>query len=218
MGSPPSDDEVDALLAQGRFPGPTKDRVFEGALADAGVGRPASRWRKIRVPALAGLSLAAGAAALMLFLPRSNRDDGFQVKGGSGVARLDVACVGTPTDALGACPSGATLVFSVTGSSVDGYLAAYAEPRAGGERIWYFSAEGESPRVPAVADPATGGEAAVVSKAIRIGPEHQPGDYRVRLFVTRTPLPRQRLLASADAADLLATREADLRVISPPAR
>jgi hypothetical protein len=31
------DDEIDALLAQGRFAAPIHDRVFEGALRDAGL-------------------------------------------------------------------------------------------------------------------------------------------------------------------------------------
>jgi hypothetical protein len=41
-----SDDEIDALLAQGRFAAPTRDPVFEGALRDAGLGQtaPAPIW------------------------------------------------------------------------------------------------------------------------------------------------------------------------------
>jgi len=35
------DDEIDALLAEGRFAAPIRDRVFEGVLLDARLGQAA---------------------------------------------------------------------------------------------------------------------------------------------------------------------------------
>ena len=93
--------------------------------------------------------------------------------------------------------------------SAGGYLAGYAEPRGGGERIWYFSADGETPAVPAAAAEAT----AAFQRAIRVGPETGPGEYIVRLFLTRVPMSKSALLASGNGGDVLARREATLVIV-----
>src|SRR5262245_44928921 len=107
MGPPLSDDEVDTLLAQGRLGGAAKDRVFEGALRDAGVtGAPRrARWRRLSLAAAA--SLAVGAAALIV-VPRLSRDDGaLRAKGAPGAAlEFEVACDPAQGGALDACPAG----------------------------------------------------------------------------------------------------------------
>ncbi len=212
-----SDDEIDALLSQGGFPGPTRDRVFEGALRDAGIAgasaprAPSSRWR--RSLALAGVSLAVSAAVFVL--PRVMRQgDPFRAKGGpAGAIDLDATCAGPPASSLAACPQGSTLVFSIVGAPPSGgYLAGYAEPRSSGERIWYFSADGVAPALPA----NTGGATAPFNRAIRIGPEHAPGEYRLVLVVTRVPVGKADLLARPAGGDVLAAREMSLRVVAAP--
>jgi hypothetical protein len=101
-------------------------------------------------------------------------------------------------------------VFSIRGGGGSGgFLAGYAEPRAGGERVWYFSADSETPAVPAAAAEQT----VAFERAIRIGPETPPGEYRVHLFLTRAPMPRSALLAPGNPADILARREATLVVV-----
>jgi hypothetical protein len=62
-----ADDEVDALLAQGRFAAPTRDRVFEGALRDAGVGKNAPAPARRRLWLAMGVSLTAAAAAIAVY-------------------------------------------------------------------------------------------------------------------------------------------------------
>src|SRR5262252_4186878 len=113
MGSDRSDDEIDSLLAEGRFAAPTRDRVFEGALRDAGIGQAAPASRRRRLWFASGVSLAAAAAAFVMVPRLVQHDDGFRAKGGAGGAELDVACAGTgSTASLAACPLGSTLVFS----------------------------------------------------------------------------------------------------------
>jgi hypothetical protein len=215
-----SDDEIDALLAEGRFPGPTKDRVFEGALADAGLGRaPAPRparsaWR-LRLGVTAAVTAAAGLAALLLVPRFATQDDPFRAKGAGAGLDLDVACVGAPAASLAACPRGSTLVFSIRGEAPHGgYLAGYAASRPGGDLVWYFSADGEAPALPANTAPGT----VALSKAIRIGPEHAPGEYRLALFVTRVPLTKAALLSGTHTDDIIAARETKLRIVAtePP--
>jgi hypothetical protein len=208
MTSERSDDEIDALLAQGRFAAPTRDRVFEAALRDAGVGQKAPA--RLRMWLAMSVSLAAAAAAVALVPRLLPRDDGMRVKGAAGGPELDVACTAQTPASMDACPPGATLVFSIRGTgSAGGYLAGYAEPRVGGERVWYFSADGETPAVPAAAAEAT----AAFQRGIRVGPETGPGEYVVRLFLTRVPMSKSALLASGDGGDVLARREATLVIV-----
>jgi hypothetical protein len=214
MGGDRSDEEIDTLLSEGRLSGPTKDRVFEGALRDAGIGdggapRARASWRT-RLAVTTGLTLATGVAAMILVPRISRQDDAFRVKGAAAALELDVACVGAAgAGSLGACPQGATLVFSIRGDRpLGGYLAGYADPGSGGERIWYFSADGDTPALPASVRDAT----LPFSKAIRIGPEHAPGEYRVSLFVTRAPLTKTALLSGTHAADIIATRNLTVRI------
>jgi hypothetical protein len=211
MTSDRSDDEIDALLAQGRFAAPTRDRVFEGALRDAGLGQAApAPIRRRRLWMATGVSLAAAAAAVVLVPRLLRQDDGMRVKGAGGGPELDVACTAPPPASMDACPPGATLVFSIRGAgSAGGYLAGYAEPRAGGERVWYFSADGETPAVPAAAAEAT----AAFQRAIRVGPETGPGQYVVRLFLTRVPMSKSALLVSGGGDDVLARRELTLVIV-----
>ncbi len=153
--------------------------------------------------------MGAAAAAVVLLVPRPE-SDGLRPKGRAAAA-LEVACVG---GTLAACPRGATLVFSVAlDPGHAGYLAAWAEPRAGGERIWYFSAETETPHVSGEAAD-TGDGVAVLKRGIRLGPEHAPGTYDVRLVVTAEPATRAALLGAGAPAPLGAA-EFPLEVSTP---
>ncbi len=167
------DDELDRLLARGRLGGPARDRILAGALARAA---PRRRWPR-RILWLAP-ALAAAAVLLLWLRPR---DGGFRVRGGGGPS-LEVAC---SDGRAGACPRGGTLVFRVDGAREGGYLAAWATPAAGGERIWYFpAADGSAPAVAAQAG------AQVVPLGARLGPSQPPGDYQVHLLLARRPLAR----------------------------
>jgi hypothetical protein len=205
-----SDDEIDALLAGGRLGGSVRDRVF-GVVAEQVGARPATAARPRSWPrwtfALGTLAVGVAAVALLV-VPRDRAlDDGMRAKGSStGVApALELSCAG---GSLAACPIGSTLLFAV-GEGQEGFLSAYAEPRPAGERVWYFSAEGAAPAVHA--SPGLQGAA----KAIRVGPEHAPGAYVVRIFLARTPLRREVLLAGPPAADLVATRDVPLTIVEP---
>ncbi len=88
---------------------------------------------------------------------------------------------------LEACPTGSLVAVSAIG--VSGYVSAWAEPAGGGERIWYFSAEGASPFL----DPTSVAPAAK-TLAAKIGPEHRPGQYLVQVRVTEQPMKREQLL------------------------
>lgn len=210
-----SDTELDELLAGRRLAGPTKDRIFEGALAAAGVGRQRRRPWRLHLSLATGLSLAAGAAGLMLVSRTSHREDPIRAKGGETAIELEVACVGVPGASLAACPLGATLVFSVAGATEGGYLAGYAEHRSSRERVWYFSADGVSPAVAGA--PGATGTNTVIKKAVRVGPEHALGEYRVELFVTAAPLDKRALRDSAPSQTIRARRELTVRVVQAPA-
>ena len=179
MGGDRSDDEIDTLLSEGRMSGPTKDRVFEGALRDAGIeGAGAPRARAFVADA-AGRHDRADAgggrrgddsrssdfeAAAIRSAPREAPP---RARAGRRVRRRGRGRL------AGRLPQGATLVFSIRGDRpLGGYLAGYADPGPGGERIWYFSADGDTPALPASVRDAT----LPFSKAIRIGPEPRPAN------------------------------------------
>jgi hypothetical protein len=94
-------------------------------------------------------------------------------------------------------------------AGVRGFVSAWAEPRQGGERIWYFSAETFSPLVDAAsAIPSA------TTRAVKIGPEHGSGTYVVHIRVTERPMGRDELLRLPVGSALVATQVA-LTVTSP---
>jgi hypothetical protein len=198
-----SDDDLDNLLAQGKLSGAVRDRIFEQVAESAGA-------RRRFAPAWAGRAgvglgaLAAAAAIALVVIPRDHTaPDALRAKGPTVPAvTLEASCRG---GSLAACPVGATLLFAAEGTA-QGFLAAYAQQRPDGERIWYFSADGESPEL----RPSGGLQPA--SRAVRIGAEHAPGPYVLHLFLTRAPLSRAALLAGPSPADVLASREISLTV------
>jgi len=64
-GSRRSDDELDALLAQGRLAGPAKDRILAGALSDVERAEQPRRARRRRLWLAACLLVAAAAAGAL---------------------------------------------------------------------------------------------------------------------------------------------------------
>jgi ferric-dicitrate binding protein FerR (iron transport regulator) len=205
MIDPSNDEDLDALLGGGRLTGPAQDRIFDAAAAAvAREPRPRAR-RRLWTIALT----MAGAAAALVVVPRivmrgaELRSKGDETPAGP---QLGVACIG---GTLAACPRGATLMFGASGAPGTGYLAAYAEPVTPGlERIWYFSAEGESPRL------TVGDGTVVAQRAVRVGPEHAPGRYRIHLVLGRAPASQAAVL-SGGPPDAIASREIDLRVTAP---
>jgi hypothetical protein len=179
------DDELQRLLARGKLSGPARERVLDRVLDQ--VAPPARKPRAWLVPLV--LALGSGVAILVL-VARPHPDDArWGAKGVLGRAvALEARCGDTDV-----CRPGATLMFSVFGSSTPGFLGAYAQRVEGGERIWYFSAETESPRVPA-SDQAT----QPAGRGIVIGPEHTPGQYQVHLFLSAAPASQAELLAGKD--------------------
>ena len=208
MVDPSSDGDLDALLSGGRLSGPARDRIFDGVAAEVARETRSRVRRRVWATALAG---AGAVAAMVVLAPRLTMigSQPFRAKGGpvQGATQLDLVCSGGTLDA---CPQGATLMFGASGAAATGVLSAYAEPLDPGvERIWYFSADGESPRL------TVGGSTDVAQRAVRIGSEHAPGRYRLHVFLTREPLSQAILLAGNPPA-AIAGRELELRVVRSP--
>jgi hypothetical protein len=198
------DAELDALLARGRLSGPTRERVLANVLDQ--VQPPRSRhWAKtaafVLLPAAAALALFVGVGRWGSTLSGAHGEGGgFEAKGtASDVVHVDAACTGGP---MLACPRGSRLVFHVQAGARPGYLAAYADPAAGGERVWYISAEGESPLV----------QSGTLERAILIGPEHAADRYVIHALVSGRPLARAEAAQPKPAA-LLGADSFELRLV-----
>jgi hypothetical protein len=202
-----SDEQLDALLSRGRLSGPERDRILKTVLDRSAAPRPArwSRWL------LGGtVALAAAGTAGVLLLPRlAPEPSGLTARGGgapgAGV-EIELGCV---EGSLDRCPVGGTLLFAVRGEQARGFLGAYARPAGGGETIWYFSSEGESPAVA-----AQGAGLQALSRGIRLGPEHQPGRYQV-VVVLAEAAPAKQALQAAESPGELARRSFELTVVAP---
>jgi hypothetical protein len=100
------------------------------------------------------------------------------------------------------------LLFRVGGAAAGGFLAAWAVPEDGGERIWYFpTLDGEAPSV------APRAETQTLGRGVRLGTEQPPGRYHVHLLLSRRALGRAEALAPANDAVLV---EADLTLTVTP--
>jgi hypothetical protein len=186
--SDPSEENVDYLLSRGALSGSRREQILEEALRSARARPPQARRRWWAWGG--GLTLAAGAAAFLLWARAPSQGD-FREKGNVGGApAIELLCLGA---SVKACPLGSLVAFQVDGR--EGFLSAYADPVPTGERIWYLTNE-----------PVRG---PVVPKAARIGAEHRPGEYRVQVVLSRQALPRDRLVGP----DVIAHARFDLRVI-----
>jgi len=174
---PEREEKLQALLAGSKLSGPARDKVLANVL-----GGTAKKPRRLVWIGAATAGLAMAAAVLLLVFP----PDGFRSRGGSKPI-VEVGCVdGT----LASCPRGSALLFRVSGSKDGGFLSAWAEPEAGGERIWYFPTS--TTANPAVAPKS---ETQTLPVGVRIGPEQQPGAWVVHLLLSKRPLNRDQVLA-----------------------
>jgi hypothetical protein len=194
------DADLDALLARGALSGPARDRILDDVLARVSP-TPAQRRTKLLMftvlPAAAAFIAVIGGVSK---LSGAKHADEFQARGGVAAARVEAACTG---GTMLACPQGSRLVFHASSEVGPGYLAAYAQPIHGGERIWYFSAESESPRVGSGA----------VDRAVMLGAEHGAGRYKINVVVATRPLSRTEVL-TGKASDIILSDSFDL-VVSP---
>jgi len=203
-------EDLDSLLGRGGIGATRREAILRTVLAHVKAEAPVrTRWSW----SVAGLgTVAVAAAALFLLVPRLSRPalPSFRAKGS--VADLPLAttpsveldCLGA---SLAACPRESLLVVRVTG--VRGYVSAWAEPAGGGERIWYFSAETQSPLVDGLLNPP-----ATTTRAVKIGPEHVTGIYSVEIRVTERPMRREDLMR-LPASEALAQGRA-LLTVTPP--
>jgi hypothetical protein len=182
------DDQIDALLSGGRLSGPEREQILKTVI-DRTAG---ARWRWPRLLLASTTVLAAAAATMFVLLPRLRPEPApeFAARGampatGTSI-QIEVACL---EGSLEACPPGATLMFAVRGDDANGFLGALARPADGGPPIWYFSDEGETPRVV-----SQGPEMQALARGIRIGPEHRPGRYQIDVVLSDVPLRRAELM------------------------
>jgi hypothetical protein len=186
-------DRVDGLLARGRLSGPARERILHAVLRDADPVHPP--WysrafaRRLFVwgsPALAGAAIAA-IALTMRAPPADMREKGSAVAG----ALVSLECTqGEPN----ACSRDGMLLFRVEAVRERSYLAAYAQPLDGGERIWFFPSDAGSDE-PLV---EKGGEPQVLPRGVKVRslPE---GRYEVRVVLCPRRLSREEAIASRDA-------------------
>jgi hypothetical protein len=189
-----SEDELDRLLSRGGLGQEQKRRMLGNVLASveaAATPRRRSRWRW---PAVAVLSLSGAVAVAALWArPSGETRPDFREKGApAAVPILAMSCLG---GSLGACPAGSRLAFWLEGGPQEpGVITAYADPVAGGERVWYLTNE-KAPR------------------AALIGKEQPSGRYRVTVVLTRHPVARAEL-AALDSRGIITHANFDL-VVSP---
>jgi hypothetical protein len=172
--------ELDTLLSRGGLSGATRERILERVLAQA-------HPRRLGRRAVIAASILVPAAACALLFASATRGNGkvgegdtasLRARGGpSSAVRVEVACTGGP---MLACPRGSRLVFRAWPDDRPGYLVAFADPSEGGERIWYFSSEGTSPRL---------GDG-WLERAVRIGDEHRSERYDIHVLIAARPLSR----------------------------
>ena len=197
MGDP----SVDALLTPHALSGSEREQLLDHVLDRVSPIRERFQRRRF---AFVAIGIAACAAALGLTLnPSAGKDGAFRSRGSTEGVRVELVCSG---GTLAACPRGSHLLFVESTGGGSGYLAAYAEPTGGGERIWYFSGEGQSPAI----TPAVGLKPLDI--AIEVGPEHRPGHYSVHVVLAARPLSRAEILRG-DTGPILASQTTEFEVV-----
>ncbi len=203
--------ELDMLLSRGGLSGATRERILEQVLAQTHPTRPGTHRGALvhgRRRVLIAASILVPAAACALLVASATRWNGkvgegdtasFRARGGpSSPVRVEVDCTGGP---LLACPRGSRLVFRASPDDGPRYLVAFADPSEGGERIWYFSNEGTSPRL---------GDGPV-ERAVQIGPEHRSERYDIHVLIASRPLSRAEA-ASPNPPSLVASEIVAVRL------
>jgi hypothetical protein len=195
------DDSLDNLLARGRMGGRVREHVLEEALRNAEIIPPPWYRRRIFVlgsPALAALALAA--VSLVLWPTR----DTMRAKGDPARTAIVVSaeCGGTDPNT---CTQSDTLLFRFEGVEEQLYLAAFAAPEGGGERIWFFPlADGTEPTVLAQREPQ------VLRQGVNVR-SLPVGRYDVRIVLGARPLSKEEVISGV-SGDVLAVRTVRLEV------
>jgi hypothetical protein len=202
------DEELDHLLSRGGLGREHKERLLRGVLASVAIPAPARRQGRWLWQTVAGLSLAGGLATFALWgRPSDGARPALRAKGAPALAPVvGMSCLGGSPNA---CPNGSRIAFWLEGNTKDaGFITAYADSVAGGERVWYLTNEA-TPVVP----PNPVESPRVIPKAALIGGEQPVGQYRVHAVVTRHPVVRADLprLLPAD----IVTRASFELVVSP---
>jgi hypothetical protein len=118
-------------------------------------------------------------------------------------AVVSVECGGR---APGTCGRDDLILFRVEAVARQGFLAAYAEPTAGGERVWFFpQADGSAPVVAAGAEPQMLRQG-VAARSL------SPGRYQIHIVISGRPLSKPEILSGA-GPDVIAVRTAPLEVV-----
>jgi hypothetical protein len=194
-------DRLDDLLSRGRLAGPAAERILDGALRDAGIVGPP--WYR-RKPVLWGSPVLVCAAAAAFLLIGRPSPDAMRSKGAAAGddAVVSVECAGR---ASGTCAGDDLILFRVEAVSRQGFLAAYAEPAAGGERIWFFpAAHGSAPVVTVSAEPQMLKQA-VAARSL------SPGRYQVHIVITARQLSKPEILSGV-GPDVITVRTLPLEV------
>jgi len=196
MGDP----YVDALLTPHALSGSEREQLLDGVLDRVAPLRERSQGRRFAFVAI-GIAACAGAGIALNL--RAGEGGAFTSRGSSGGVHVELVCSG---GTLAACPRGSHLLFVPSTGGRSGYLAAYAEPSGGGERICYFSGEGQSPSI----TPAAGQKP--LDQAIEVGPEHRSGRYSVHVILAARPLSRAEILRG-DTGPILASQTMEFAVV-----
>jgi hypothetical protein len=171
------DEQLDRILARGYLGGPRYDEIWARVSKRTVAPRSAQRWRRFS-PALAWAATLGG---VLLFAGANVDFSKVRAKGTNTTeSPMDAIEVGCSEKGDRVCETGSTLMITVNAAVVSGFVGAYAE-RIGAplqDRIWYFpTSEGQMPEV------VPGQSTVVLPKGIRIGEEHEPGRYRVTVWI-----------------------------------
>src|SRR5262249_5448171 len=146
---------IHKLLARGRLGGPTREKILDHALREAGIVRPP--WYA-RAPFVWTMPAAAAAAVATFALILRPVSDSMRPKGvgAAGAAIVSVECSGLEVTR---CTHDDMLLFRVEGATQPAHVVAYADPVGGGQRIWFFPmADGTEPVVHAQQEPQVLGQ------------------------------------------------------------
>jgi hypothetical protein len=192
---------LDNLLARGRLGGRVRESILEQALRSADVIPPP--WYRSRFVLWGSPALATVALAAMALVLRPATRDTIRSKGDPGRAIVVSAECGGPNPT--SCTLSDTLLFRVEGVEEQLCLAAYAEPEAGGERIWFFPlADGTEPFVLGQKEPQ------VLRQGVNVR-SLPVGRYDIRVVLGARPLSKDEVISGA-GHDVVAVRTVQLQV------
>ena len=190
--------DLDSLLSHGRLSGAQRERVLDAVLDR--VAPAPRRW----TPWVAAAAILCAVGGTSYLAAVHSHQHEFAARGaGTSGTRVEVVCLGGSLDA---CPRGSHLAFRVAGPK-GGYLTAYAVPEGGGERIWYFSGDDESP----IVTPSTT-STEPMDRVVVVGDEHGAGGFTLHISISERPLARAAALEVAPG-NVISTQTLHLRVV-----